>query len=614
MCICKVSFIDPRIKYCDIIHLFLSLICYKNVLLRNPSLIFPQSVILCFSAHRGPQFSNLLDVISDHGGSQSSRQRLAHLNQASAAIAVPLPADNPRAGRNGKTRRPSIGLVRHPTSLRHSTGQNLLPSNGGNFLSSNKLSSRNIAFPSNGGVGDSSSKKIPWQSDTSDGGGFRPSFQLPPDFVTVTRRPKTLSSITGSPPLIASGLVNSNSALGGRLSSFGSSFASATVTGRPPSTFKNSLITNSFSKPQQLQSNLIPIGAGASSNKNNANSFSDNIITDDKPAFRSFKNLDSKFKKFEAINFFDPSQPNSEIIIGVPNPSLESPTKTSEMPPESIFGGTVLRNVDELDASPSSPSLITVSNVSPQVSTPRMFTELMDIISVSTSRPPAFDGVQFVKEIGPYPDVFATSPPPPSSPPFPIQNNNQQLIFSSQSQQSNFQNTDTFQNTLDDAPSSAVSGPNPSSFNTPTNTRFPIEAFRGAGSNTINQQQTEIEPLPEDLLNLVNSLRGRIKNGENNQQPRRPKNQLINPFKSGDKRKKNKTKTRKQKAERPRSGKQQNNINNAISSLNGILGRQAQRFGPNSAGPVVEGFPAGLPAATPEGVKIALSSPLGEYA
>jgi len=43
----------------------------------------------------------------------------------------------------------------------------------------------------------------------------------------------------------------------------------------------------------------------------------------------------------------------------------------------------------------------------------------------------------------------------------------------------------------------------------------------------------------------------------------------------------------------------------------GRSGRQAQQFGPNAAGPVVEGFPAGLPAATPEGVKIALSSPLG---
>jgi len=46
----------------------------------------------------------------------------------------------------------------------------------------------------------------------------------------------------------------------------------------------------------------------------------------------------------------------------------------------------------------------------------------------------------------------------------------------------------------------------------------------------------------------------------------------------------------------------------------GRTGRQAtggNKFGPNSAGPVVEGFPAGLPAATPEGVKIALSSPLG---
>ena len=59
-------------------------------------------------------------------------------------------------------------------------------------------------------------------------------------------------------------------------------------------------------------------------------------------------------------------------------------------------------------------------------------------------------------------------------------------------------------------------------------------------------------------------------------------------------------------------------FNNAIrlistSSLDGRLGRQAQKFGPNSAGPVVEGFPAGLPAATPEGVKIALSSPLGKH-
>ena len=115
----------------------------------------------------------------------------------------------------------------------------------------------------------------------------------------------------------------------------------------------------------------------------------------------------------------------------------------------------------------------------------------------------------------------------------------------------------------------------------------------------------------------------------NNQELRKPKNNNIN---GGGRRKKNKNKKNKNKNKRKQKKKQQqkqsrtnnngpnqqNNFNNAIrlistSSLDGRLGRQAQKFGPNSAGPVVEGFPAGLPAATPEGVKIALSSPLGKH-
>ena len=257
-----------------------------------------------------------------------------------------------------------------------------------------------------------------------------------------------------------------------------------------------------------------------------------------------------------------------------------------------------------------------------------MFTEILNVISESTSRPAAFDGQRFTKEIGPYPDVFATSSPTPAPAPFPIRNNNQQLILSNPrpkpvfqnsnkpSPKPDFQNSNTFQNTVD---VSSASGPNPASFNNNNNApnvRFPAEAFRGAAASS-GIQNSGKEPLSDDLLNLVNSLRGRLQVNGNNQQPRRPKN---NQIQSGGNRKQKQKKNnkKKQKAKKSRIGKQQNTLSNAIqlissSSLDGRLGRQAQKFGPNLAGPVVEGFPAGLPAATPEGVKIALSSPLGKF-
>ena len=78
-----------------------------------------------------------------------------------------------------------------------------------------------------------------------------------------------------------------------------------------------------------------------------------------------------------------------------------------------MVGEPVISFVDELAASASSPSLI-ADNPTPPVSTPRMFNEILDIVAVSTSRPPAFDGQRFIKEIEPYPDVFATSSPRPS--------------------------------------------------------------------------------------------------------------------------------------------------------------------------------------------------------
>ena len=53
----------------------------------------------------GSQFSNLLELFFDHEGAQSSRQRLAHLNQA-PAIVVSLLANGPSNGRNWRQKHP----------------------------------------------------------------------------------------------------------------------------------------------------------------------------------------------------------------------------------------------------------------------------------------------------------------------------------------------------------------------------------------------------------------------------------------------------------------------------------------------------------------------------
>ena len=458
--------------------------------------------------------------------------------------------------------------------------------------------------------------------------------------------------ITGKPIQLALDPVYSNASPGGGNSNNrpSRSFSSATVTGRPSTiSINNNNDRNNFvitkNTKQELQNNVvIPIGA-ASGFKSNTDDkgFTDNVILDDKTEIISLKNLESKFKTFKAVNFFDQSKPNSDIKLFIPEQNTLTPDQniTTHAFERSVVGEPVISFVDELAASASSPSLI-ADNPTPPVSTPRMFNEILDIVAVSTSRPPAFDGQRFIKEIGPYPDVFATSSPTPRPSPFPIQNNNQQLIISTPKPRPVFQNSPNpttrrpvFQNSntktkkpsfqttntflTPDSPS--VSGPNPN--NNGANIRFPAEAFR----NSVGRPQSQKEPLSEDLLNLVNSLRGRI-NG-NNQELRQPKNNQIN---GGGKRKKNKNKKNKNKNKRKQKKKQQqkqsrtnNNgpnqqskFNNAIrlistSSLDGRLGRQAQKFGPNSAGPVVEGFPAGLPAATPEGVKIALSSPLGKH-
>ena len=561
-----------------------------------------------------------------------------------------MPANNPRTGRTGKLRASHFGL-RHQNPLRRTRQK---PSfNGGRFPSfpDNSLS-RNIAFQSNGGHGVSSSgvrrNKI---SSQGYGDKFRPSIKLPSTFVTIshpiatvaslqtptpstnnyissTTSLPTVSLITGRPIQFTLDPVYSNASVGERntYNRPSRSYPSATVTGRPstPSINNNKNIVITKTK-QELQNNVvIPIGA--------ASGFTDNVITDDKTEIISLKNIESKFKTFKAVNFFDQSKPSSDIKLFIPEQNTQTENVTHAFE-RSVVGEPVISFVDELEASASSPSLF-ADNPTP-VSTPRMFNEILDIVAVSTSRPAAFDGQRFIKELGPYPDVFATSSPSPAPSPFPIRNNNQQLTFSTQKprptfqnsqnpttkpvfQNSNtnsvkptFQNSNTFQNTLD---SPSVSGPNPNSNG--ASIRFPVEAFRNSAV-TNGRPQSQKEPLSEDLLNLVNSLRGRI-NG-NQQQPRQPKN---NKVQSGGRRKKNKKKNKNKKKQKKqqkesRSGKQQNRFANAIqlissSSLDGRLGRQAAKFGPNSAGPVVEGFPAGLPAATPEGVKIALSSPLGK--
>ena len=462
---------------------------------------------------------------------------------------------------------------------------------------------------------------------------------------TTTKLPPL---ITGKPIQFALDPVYSSASPGGGNSNNrpSRSFASATITGRPSTPSINNNNRNNFvitkNTKQELQNNVvIPIGAASGFKANNDDEgFTDNIIKDDKTEIISLKNIESKFKTFKAVNFFDQSKPNSDIKLFIPEQNTLTPDQnvTTHAFERSVVGEPVISFVDELAASASSPSLI-ADNPTPPVSTPRMFNEILDIVAVSTSRPPAFDGQRFIKEIEPYPDVFATSSPRPRPSPFPIQNNNQQLIISTPKPRPVFQNSPNpttkrpvFQNSntntrkpsfqttntflTPDRPS--VSGPNPN--NNGANIRFPAEAFR----NSVSRPQSQKEPLSEDLLNLVNSLRGRI-NG-NQQELRQPKNNNIN---GGGRRKKNKKKNKNKKKQKKQQQKkqsrtnnngsnQQNKFNTALrlissSSLDGRLGRQAQKFGPNSAGPVVEGFPAGLPAATPEGVKIALSSPLGKY-
>ena len=657
---------------------------------------------------RSPQFSNLLGVISK-------------------GAAIPVPANNPRAGRSGKLRAPYLGPIRHPNPLRRLSGLN--PSiTSGNFPAANNILSRNLVLPAFGrsyGLGSDSAQ---WNTNLGkmNGGGFKPSVQLPSTFVkrshpiaTVVPSPPRYHQNNQLPPLLSTSLpnisptsglpsqiplgssiqVDSNTIYGGRFSnnrpsrSYPTQLVLSTVTGRPSGALnrkpKNNII---FNNQQNLQSNLfLPIGAASGLNKNANNAFSNNFIIDGNKATINSKNLDSKFKSFKAVNFFDQSKPSSDIVIPITNPTNQSPINTYKPSQSSLLdekqaiteklqelfqisdptikssneklqelfqitdptikspkniakssrrslveGKQAITFVDDLDATPSSPSLIT--ELPSQVSTPRMFTEILGILSDSTSRPAAFNGKTFIKEIGRYPDVFATSSPAPAQSPFPLQNNNQQLITSNPTPKPVFQNSNSpptttdiqsiqsidmnsinFQNNLD---SSSASGPNPTSLNNNNNvpnTRFPVEAFRNVAAVS-GRPLAEKEPLSEDLLNLVNSLRGRLQPKGNKQQPRRPKNNNLSGGRGNGKKNKSKKKgSRKQKSKKSsRLGKkQQNKLGNAIrlissSSLDGRLGRQAQQFGPNAAGPVVEGFPAGLPAATPEGVKIALSSPLGK--
>ena len=645
----------------------------------------------------------------------------------SKGAAIPVPANNPRAGRSGKLRAPYLGPVRHPNPLRRLSGLN--PSiTSGNFPAANNILSRNLVLPAFGrsyGLGSDSAQ---WNTNLGkmNGGGFKPSVQLPSTFVkrshpiaTVVPSPPRYHQNNQLPPLLSTSLpyisptsgfpsqiplgssiqVDSNTIYGGRFSnnrpsrSYPTQLVLSTVTGRPSGALnrkpKNNII---FNNQQNLQSNLfLPIGAASGLNKNANNAFSNNYIIDGNKATINSKNLDSKFKSFKAVNFFDQSKPSSDIVIPITNPTIQSPKNTIKPSQRSLVdekqaiteklqdlfqisdptikssneklqelfqitdptikspkniakssrrslveGKQAITFVDDLDATPSSPSLIT--EIPSQVSTPRMFTEILGILSDSTSRPAAFNGKTFIKEIGRYPDVFATSSPAPAQSPFPLQNNNQQLITSNPTPKPVFQNSNSpptttdiqsiqsidmnsinFQNNLD---SSSASGPNPTSLNNNNNlpnVRFPVEAFRNVAAVS-GRPLAENEPLSEDLLNLVNSLRGRIQPKGNKQQPRRPKNNNLSGGRGNGKKNKSKKKgSRKQKSKKSsRLGKkQQNKLGNAIrlissSSLDGRLGRQAQQFGPNAAGPVVEGFPAGLPAATPEGVKIALSSPLGK--
>ena len=184
---------------------------------------------------------------------------------------------------------------------------------------------------------------------------------------------------------------------------------------------------------------IIPIGAASSSSSVDANDnniltsiidifsgtdpgFSDNTISNGNTAVISTKNIESKFYPTPVNGGGLPAtiHPN-DLIVGVPAPNLWHSSSSSN------------KGAWTSNAITSSAAKDDATNL--QVSTPRMFTELMDIISVSTSAPPTF-----TKQIGPYPDVFSFSTASPN-PSFPI-TTNQQLILSPQ-QSDGLQNTNS---------------------------------------------------------------------------------------------------------------------------------------------------------------------------
>ena len=115
---------------------------------------------------------------------------------------MPLPANNPRAGRSGKLRGSRFRRLRqkkHLRLLRHPTRQN--PSfHGGHFLTDNDLS-RNVDFPTKEGHG-VSSNEVPWNTNSGNGNGdgFTPSIQLSPTFVTIGTPIATVAALPSHSP------------------------------------------------------------------------------------------------------------------------------------------------------------------------------------------------------------------------------------------------------------------------------------------------------------------------------------------------------------------------------------------------------------------------------
>ena len=200
----------------------------------------------------------------------------------SKGAAIPVPANNPRAGRSGKLRAPYLGPIRHPNPLRRLSGLN--PSiTSGNFPAANNILSRNLVLPAFGrsyGLGSDSAQ---WNTNLGkmNGGGFKPSVQLPSTFVkrshpiaTVVPSPPRYHQNNQLPPLLSTSLpyisptsgltsqiplgssiqVDSNTIYGGRFSnnrpsrSYPTQLVLSTVTGRPSGALnrkpKNNIIFN----------------------------------------------------------------------------------------------------------------------------------------------------------------------------------------------------------------------------------------------------------------------------------------------------------------------------------------------------------------------------------